>query len=785
MAYAYNQAVLIYENIKLEAGFIQMDMENKVVFATGFRDSTGAIVQRPIFTEEGKVYRTDTMRYNFETKKAKIKQVITQEGEGFLHGEQVKKIDEKVLYIRNASFTTCSHEHPHFSIQTIKSKIISGDRIITGPAYLEVADVPTPLVLPFGFFPTQAKRASGILIPTYGNNLEQGYFLRDGGFYWAINDYLDATFRGRIFSFGGWGLDGLSNYTKRYRYNGNVALSYNRIIIGKPNFEPFGRYQDSRDFNFTWTHNQDPKARPDLRFTARVNLASSSYFRNTQQQAQDFLNNNLQSNISLVKTWQGRPYSLSLNLRHSQNNQTKRIDFTLPELAFNVNRFFPFQRSNPVGSPRWYEQIGVNYTLNAQNKVEASTEDVVFTADNIFRNSKHGVRHSVGVSTNFKVFKYFTLSPSASGTLRWYSSRLNRTWNADSNRVEIDSTSGFYQAFDFNTSANLSTKVYGQWNYRGKIRALRHVATPVVGVSYVPDFSGSAWGYYQTYQKDSTGATETRSRYENYLYGTPGNQLQGNVNFRLENTLEMKLASKTDSTGLRKVKLLEGLSFATSYNVAATAFNWAPLSVNARTSMFNNLLNFAYNASFDFYGIDSTGVRVNRSAWEENQQLLRFTRGTFTVGLQFRGTDGANKKKSSEESSSAPPPPAAGITQGDENWYTRTDYVDFSAPWSLNINYNLTINKPQLVATKTQSTDVSGDVRLTKNWKVGFRTGYDFEQKDLTYTTFDIYRDLHCWEIRVTWVPFGYQQSYNFGLSVKAPILRDLKLERRRGIGDF
>lgn len=787
MAYAYNLAVLTYQDIKLEAGYIEMDQSKDVVFASGFIDSTGQLVQRPIFTEAGKVYHTDTIRYNFRTKKAQIKKVITQEGDGFLHGRKVKKVDEQVLYIRQASFTTCSHEHPHFRIQTNRSKIISGEKIVTGPAYLEVADVPTPLVLPFGFFPTQTRRASGILIPAYGNNLEQGYFLRDGGFYWAISDYLDATFKGRIFSFGGWGLDVASNYSKRYRFNGNFSVSYNRIKIGKPNFEPYGNFQDSRDFRFTWSHAQDPKARPDLRFNANVNLASSTYFRNTQQQAQNFLNNNLQSNVSVVKTWPGRPYSLSLNLRHNQNNQTKRIDFTLPEMSFNVNRFFPFKNSNSVGTPRWYEQIGMNYTLNAQNKVEASTEEVVFSGDNLFLNSRHGARHAVGISTNFKLLKYFTLSPSASGTLRWYSSQLERTWNEDSNRVETDTVRGFYQAFDYSAQANLSTKVYGQWNYKGKVRALRHVMTPQVGFGYTPDFSGSGWGYYQTYQKDSLGNTETRSRYDGYLYGSPGNQLQGNVNFRLENTLEMKVKSKSDSTGLKKVKLLEGLSMNTSYNVAAKEFNWQPLSLTARTSMFNNLLNFNYNATYDFYGIDSSGTRVNASAYDMNGKLLRFTRSNFTVGIQLKGSSKTSGKQQEDEAddSDQPTSGAPAITEGDVNWYNRYDYVDFNAPWTLNMNYNLTMSRPSFTTTTTQSMDVSGDVKLTENWKVGFRTGYDFEEKGLTYTTFDIYRDLHCWEIRVTWVPFGYQQSYTFGLSVKAPVLRDLKLERRRGIGDF
>lgn len=795
LSYFYNQATVDYQDIGIKAGFIQIDWETNEALATGVIDSTGKVVQRPIFIEGGKEYRTDTIRYNFKSKKARIKKVITKEGEGFLHGNRVKKMDGDVFFIRGGSFTTCSHVEPHFRLRTGKTKVITGDKIVTGPAYLEMLDVPTPLFLPFGFFPTDAKRRSGIIIPTYGNNFERGYFLKDGGYYWATNKYMDMTFKGEIYSMGGWGLSVQSNYRQRYRFNGNLFASFNRIRFGEESFlEAGGRYRNSSDFNIRWSHNQDPKARPDLRFSANVNLATATYFQNTQQVANQVLQSQLQSNVSIQKSWQGRPYNLSLNLRHSQNNQQRTIALTLPQLAFNVNRFFPFQFGAQVGEEEWYEKIGMNYSFQAENRISGSLDDDLFSAKNFAQNARYGAQHNASLQTNAKLFKYWTFSPSMRITNRWYGSRLDYRLNEQTGQVERDTIYGFNNAMNFSLAANLATKIYGQFNYRGKIKAIRHVLTPNFGVSYTPDFSDPFWGYYQTYRSDTLGNTQTSSVYQGYIYGTPGRGVQANVNMGMQNTLEMKVKSRKDSTGYTKVKLLEGFSVNTSYNAAAPEFNWSPLTVSARTSALEGLIQFNLNSTYDFYGINENGQRVNQSATEVNGSWLRRTRTSFNVGLSLnadrfggsgsegRQRDGNNQQTENTQNGGDNP---LGLTPGDIDYYRMQGYVDFNVPWSLNINYFYTNNKPQLVVNETQSVDVSGDFTLTENWKIGFRTGYDFQQNDLSYTTVNIHRDLHCWQINVFWVPFGFQRSYSIGISAKASILQDLKLERRRGIGDF
>lgn len=794
ISYFYNLAQVDYQDIGIRAGFIEINWEKSEALATGIYDSTGSLVQRPIFMEGGKEYRADTIRYNFKSKKARIKRVITKEGEGFLHGEQVKKMQENVFFIRGGSFTTCSHEHPHFRLRTSKTKVISGDKIVTGPAYLEMLDVPTPLVIPFGFFPTEARRRSGIIIPVYGNNFERGYFLKDGGYYWATSPYFDLTFKGEIYTMGGWGLNTLSNYRRRYRFNGNFFVSYNRIRFGQENFtEAGGPYRNSTDFNIRWTHNQDPKARPDLRFSANVNIATATFFQNTQQAANQVLQSQLQSNIAVQKSWVGKPYNLSVNLRHSQNNQQRTIALTLPQLAFNVNRFFPFKFGQQVGEDAWYEKIGMSYSFQAENRLNGSLDDNLFSSQNLRQNAKYGGLHTASLQTNAKLFKYWTFSPSLRMSNRWYGSQLSYRLDEATNQVQQDTINGFFNVFDFSASANLATKVYGQFNYRGKIKAIRHVLTPTVGVSYTPDFSDPIWGYYQTYQSDTLGNTRTSSVYNGYIYGSPGRGVQANVNFGMQNTLEMKVKSKSDSTGLVKVKVLEGLSVNTSYNAAATQFNWSPLRMGARTSALDGLLQFNLNSTFDFYGVDQNGQRVNQSALDINGTWLRRTQTSFNVGLQLSadrfGGPSRTKPKQQENNNQGGNSTASnnplGLTPGDIDYLGMMSYVDFNVPWSLNINYFYTNNKPGLVVTETQSVDVSGDFTLTDNWKLGFRTGYDFQRNDLSYTTVNIHRDLHCWQINVFWVPFGFQRSYYIGIGAKASILQDLKLERKRGIGDF
>jgi len=787
-AYLYNQAVVEYEQISLKAGFVRLDWKTDEAFAKGIRDSSGAVVQRPLFTQDGKEYLSDSIRYNFNTKKARIYRIITQEGEGYLHGDQVKKIDDKVFYLTGGSYTTCNLEHPHFSLRTNRTKVIGGDQIVTGPAHLEVLDIPTPIILPFGFFPTTERRHSGILIPTWGNNLERGYFLKDGGYYWAVNDYFDLTFRADIYSMGGFGLNTSSNYRRRYRHSGSFLLSFNRIIIGKPSYELIGgRYQNSTDFNITWNHAQDPKARPDLRFSSSVNIATNSYFQNTQQQAQQVLTSQLRSNVAINKSWTGRPYSLSANLEHSQNIQTGDLSLTLPRLAFNLQRIQPFAPGGKaLGGGPWYEDIGFTYSANAENRIRANTLEDDFDFSELWGKSNYGLRQSMDVSTSLKIFRYWSLTPNFSASNRTYPYKLSSRWDADSQVVIVDTTYGFYNAFDFNAAASLSTKIYGQYNYRGKVRALRHVVSPNIRFSYQPDFSDPFWGYYETYQNQPNGSTVTQSVFRQGIYGSPSQGLQANLGLGIDNTLEMKVRSKRDSTGLAKIRLLEGFGLNTSYNAAATSFAWAPLSLNARTRILKELIGFQFNASFDFYGVDLNGQRVNRSAREVNGVWLRNTGSSFNVDIKLN--DAILSGKTPAQNSQASNPADAqglGLEQGNFDYYGINGFMDFALPWNARISYNQRISKNGLNTTLTRSMRFNGDFQLTEAWRVSFDSGYDLERRQITQTSISIDRDLHCWQLRVLWVPFGFQKSYSIGFNAKASILKDAKVERRRGIGDF
>ncbi len=801
MAYLYRDAYVKYQDLELKAGFIKIDFNKNEIYAEGIKDTAGNIIQKPVFTEAGKSYRSDNMRYNFNTKKAKISKVITKEGEGFLHGEDVKKMGDNVIYIKNAAYTTCSHEDPHFNIKTPQAKVIPGDKVVTKFAYIEVLDVPTPLMVPFGFFPTTEKRKSGIIIPSYGNSQFRGYFLKNGGFYWAVNDYLDFTLSGDIYTQGGYALQGATSYRKRYAYSGNFSMLYNRIKFGEEEFQPYlpSAFQDLTDFKIIWSHSQDPKARPDFRFNSNVNIGSQNVNKVTSVEANEVLQNTLASSISLQKTFPGKPFNLSASLNHRQNNQTKDLTLTLPQVVFNVNRQFPFKRKIQVGQKKWYEEIGISYSANAQNTIQTKLGKPIFTETVFQDSSRNGIQHQIPISANYKIFKHFVVNPNISYNERWYFQQMEYGYVDSLQRATVlDTSNGFYGVRDFSASTNVSTRLYGLYRYRGFLKAIRHVVTPTVGFSYRPDFSTGFWGYYQEVQIDSLGNTDRFNRYQGAIYGTAPSGKQGNVTFNLLNTLEAKVRDRGDSTGVKKVKLLERVSLTTSYNVAVEEFNWAPLNLTVSSSAFDNLLSINYSSTYDFYGYDEeTRRRVNESAMQVNNRLLRPTRQSMAMGLNLSSDRFTRDKKAND-----PPqgkdndqkeglidelddPSNIGITSGDVDYYRRQGFVDFNLPWSIRLDYNISQSYSGLEPTISQSVTANGDFELTKNWRVGFRTGYDIRAKDFTYTTLDFYRDLHCWELRATWVPFGFQQSYVLTIRVKSSVLSDLKLERSRGVGDF
>ncbi len=789
----YNQGVIEYGGMKIEAGYIKVMFDDSEIYASGLPDSTGKMQQKPIFTEAGKTYRADEMRYNFETGKARINKVITQEGEGFLHGERVKKTGGQSFYVRNASYTTCSHEHPHFSIRTPKAKVIPGEKVVTQFAFLELMDIPTPLMVPFGFFPTTDQRKSGVIIPSYGSSQFRGYFLQNGGFYWAASDYFDLSLTGDIYTKGGYGLQGSTAYRKRYKFNGNLNVRYNLLRYGLEEFQPFvpQAFSNQSDFSIRWSHNQDPKANPFYRFSANVNIATSQFYQITSVNPDQVLQNRLNSSVSFSRRWANKPYSLNVALNHSQNNRTNDITLTLPQMNFSVNRFFPFKQEGGIsGNKKWYEEIGITYTMNAKNQIQTKLDKPIFT-ESVFRDSSRmGVQHNIPIAANYKVFKYFVFNPSINFTERWYPNKLEYGYVDSLNRAAvIDTVNGFFANRDFNASANLSTKLYGLWRYRGFLRALRHVATPTIGLSYRPDFSDPFWGYYQEVQNDSLGNTTLVNPFQRGVYGSASAGRSGSINFGVQNTLEAKVRSKTDSTGLKKIKILERLSLNGSYNMAAEEFQLSQIRLNASSTIFQNLINLNYNATFDPYHYDEElSQRVNEFSIDRGGPLARVTSQRFTVGTRLDASRFEKKEEKSEEESeeNQTNAPAMGITEGDIDYYRLPGYVDFDVPWSVNFNYNLSYSNPGgREPTVRQSMDISGDINISQGWKVGFRTGYDIEANDFTFTTLDFYRDLHCWDLTCTWVPFGFQQSYVITIRVKSTILQDLKLQRRRGVGDF
>lgn len=771
--FLYNGAEVYYEDITLKSDFVRIDQDKKIVYAEGVKDSTGNIVGKPVFTDNGQTYNSDFISYNFETKKGKIKEVTTQEGEGYLLANDVKKNEFDEIFIKNGKYTTCNLPHPHFYIALTKAKNTK-NKTVSGPAYLVVEDVPLPLALPFGFFPRKSGRSSGILLPEVGEDRILGFFLRNGGYYFGINDYLDLALRGDIYSKGSYGFNTFSRYNVLYRFNGNLAAGYTNRQIGEP--ETIG-FEKQNDFYLRWNHSQDAKARPGTRFSSNVNVASRNNFRNgTNSNIQSIVQNSLSSSISYSKYWIGTPFNLSGSLSHDQNLQTGQITLGLPRMSFNVARINPFDSKKRIGAQRWYHKIGFSYSLDAENRVD--TYDSLLFEPNIVDKFKNGIRHTIPVATSFNILKHINVNPSFNYAERWYFSSIEKIWNG--NQVIIDTIIDFKQAREYSLGASANTRLYGmfQLNKLGII-AVRHVLTPSVSYSYRPDFSDEKYGYYKKVQIDTAGTSGTYSIFEQSIYGSPGSGKSSILGFGIDNNLEMKVRTKNDTaSSTKKIKLFENLRVSSSYNMAIDSLQLAPISVSARTVILNKI-NIDFNASYDPYVLykDTSGVitRVNQFEWDKNKRIGRLVSANFSLGTNLNAE--AFRKKRKEQ-----PHTTNKYDRLDVDFVDRNPeyFVDWTIPWSLNINYILNYSRPLHTKTITQSLNFSGDLSITEKWKVGFTSGYDFKSKEITPTSLSIYRDLHCWDLSINWIPFGTYQRYSVDLKVRASILQDLKLSRRR-----
>lgn len=783
--YLYDSASVDYGEIHLNAHFIIIDFRNSTISAFGKKDSLGKYISKVYFNDGEQSFESERIDYNYVTGKGKVTEVATVQGDGIVHADVIKKDTNGIIYGYKGVYTTCDLDHPHFAIRAKKMKLIQDEehgKIVTGPAYLEIADVPTPLGIPFGYFPNKKGRSSGVLIPTYGESPGLGFFLKDGGYYWGISDKMDMALRGDIYSKGSWGAKVFSNYRVRYKYNGNVSVKYSRILTGDREL-PDRNIRN--DFFVNWYHTQDPKANPSVRFSANVNAGTSTYNTYNANRPNDYLSNAFQSNVAWSKSWKFG--SLSANLRHSQNNITRNVDMTLPQVAFTVNRFYPFRREKSV-SNKWYTKIGVSYTSEFVNNLNVGDSMLAFrNYEYLQTRLRNGIRQNLPVTTSFNVFKYFTLTPAFTINSVTQFRTIRKSWDDTLGEVVIDTINGPRANFDWNASANLSTRIYGRFNLRRtNYSVIRHTITPNITLTYMPDFTAAKYGFYQSYQSNSSGGTSKYSVFEGGIYGASVAGNTGSVGFNILNNLEGKKRLKDDdTTGVEeRVMLIDAFNVAMSYNLLADHFNWSYISLGFRTKLFKRFDVLAscsadpYRVIEDPAGISTNGIRIERFEWREGKRLARMSAASLSVGTSLR--QGGLAAASGNYNSSRGSEQEMNMINSNPN-----AYVDFNIPWSLNLSYNLIWTKPLLTPTLSQNLRVSGDINVTPKWKVGFDSNYDIVQKEFGYTSLNLYRDLHCWELQFNWVPFGIRQSYNVTLNVKSAVLQDLKLTRKRDWYDF
>jgi lipopolysaccharide assembly outer membrane protein LptD (OstA) len=771
--YLLGEAEVQYKDITLQADSIVFDWGNNEVIAIGRKDSSGKPVGQPVFLQGDREYKAERIAYNFKTRKGKITEITTMEGEGFIRSETVKRLPNEVLYGKNNSYTTCSYDHPHFFIDADKIKVIPNKAIVTGAANLVVADVRTPLVVPFGIFPVSSERKSGIIIPEYGEREDLGFYLRRGGYYFGLSDHFDLALTGDIYSRGSWLVNASSRYISRYKFSGNFSVQYanTRVFLEEEN-----DYATSAQFNVRLTYQQDSRARPYSNFNANVAFGTSGFNSLFGNPLTTYVDNIYQSSISYRQTIPNSPFNFTVSASHQQSTLTHLVNLQLPVLNFSMSQLYPFKRKLQVGQLRWYEKIGLTYTLDARNQV-SSLDSLLFT-QNTLTNSLAGARHSIPVSAPFQLFKHLTISPSFSFTETWTMQTFNRSWDAEQNRLVTDTVQQFKAGREYSLSAGTSTRVYGMFQFKkGKIRALRHVMNPSVNYSYRPDFSDPRYGYYQTVQIDTAGNEARYSYFQGGVYPGPSGGKYSGMGFALGNTLEMKVASKKDTvSGLKKIKLLEALNLSGNYNFAADSLRLSVINLSGRTTLFDKIgINFA--STFDPYIADTNGRRVNTFVWEVEKRLVRITGANLGLDAQFASPNSKTTTKLTQQ-------------QLDYLLLSGNQYSDFNIPWTFGFGYSLFLRKVndsegQDSTTFTQTLRVNGSFNLTPKWRVSGSTSYDFVNREFPTAYVEIFRDLHCWEMSMSWIPFGIRQSYQFTIRVKAGVLQDLKLSKQSDWYDY
>ena len=832
-AYLFGSSHVKYQNMDLQSERIYMSLDSSLVHATGVRDTvTNRLTGTPVFQMGSDTYENDTIAFNFKTKKGLIQQVYTEQEDGFLTSELAKRGANGELYLQHGRYTTCDEPHPDFYLALSRAKVRPGKDVVFGPAYLVVCDVPLPLAIPYGFFPFTKSYSSGFIMPTYGDETERGFYLRDGGYYFAINDKMDLKLLGEIYTKGSWGVSAASNYRKRYRYNGSFYVNYQNTVTGEKNLPD---YSKQTSFKVQWRHSQDAKANPYSTLSASVNFATTSFEQNnltSMYNPQARTQSTRTSSVSYGTRFSSLNMSINASMNLEQNMRDSSIAVRLPELTINVSSFYPFKRKKMVGKERWYEKISLSYTGRLSNSI--STKEDQLLKSSLVKDWRNGMQHSIPVSATFNLFNYINITPSVSFTDRTYMKRVMRSWD-DTRQTEVaDTTYGFYNVYNWSMSLRAQTKLYGFYKplrflFGDKVEKIRHVMTPSVSLTYAPDFGAEHYGYWRTYQKTDAEGNVTMVEYSPYsgeLYGAPGKGKTGSVSFDLGNNVEMKIKSDDDSTGVKKISIIDELGLSMSYNMAAKVRPWSDLSMRLRLKLTKSYT-FNLNAQFAsyVYEADSVGatprVSEHTTYWGKGQigrfqgmsQNLSYTINNEKLANLFKWLRGERVEKKDKSNNKDK-------GNDDEDWDNETDtnidhdleagkhgakkqtkekadvdedgYMAYSLPWSLSFGYGITMrentdrtkfnyNTMRYPYKFTQNLNVSGNVRISDGWNISFSSGYDFENKKISMTTASLSRDLHCFNMSCSVVLAPYT-SYNFSFRCNASTLTDaLKYDKRSG----
>jgi lipopolysaccharide assembly outer membrane protein LptD (OstA) len=821
LGFLYGEAEVKYGKIGIKGEFITADLDSNTISSTYGLDSVGKEFGYPVFDDNGTQYEMKKVRYNFQTRKAFINQVVTQQGEGYIVAKDAKMNSDNSFYMRNAKYTTCDlHDHPHFYLNLSKAKVRPGKDVVTGPAWLVVADVPLfPVVLPFAFFPFTQTYSSGIIMPSYGDEMSRGFYLQNGGYYWAINDYVDLAITGEIYTKGSWGIGARSNYRKRYKFSGSFNTYYLNTVLGDKGLPD---YSVSKDFRVNWTHSQDPKANMYRTLSASVNFSTSkanlndlSYLYNRESS-----NNTKSSSVSLTQRFPDSPWSLSATMNINQVSRDSTISATLPNVSINMSRIYPFKRKDAIGDERWYEKISMSYSGEFRNSI--TTKENRFLQSNLVKDWTNGMRHSIPISATFTLFDYIQISPSINYNERWYTSKHMQAWDpVKKQNVVVDTIYGFQRVYDYSTSLSFNTKLYGfytPWKIFGdKVQTIRHVFSPSISLGYTPDFGKPRYNFYETYYyKDEYGndAEYTYSPYSRMMFGTAPTGESGSIGFDFKNNVEMKVRSDNDSTGYKKISLIDDLGISFSYNMMADSMKWSNINTNIRLKLSKSHT-LSLSGSWDpyIYELDANGrpVHVDKLRIGHGKGFGRlmgtgtsfsysFNQDTFNKLFGRDKETGKDENKEGENITELPDDgtlgrnpneetPRTSVFESDEQSqgeYDADGYLKNSVNWNLSFNYSIRYglgsefdyDKMEYKGEFTHNLGFSGSIQPTKNWNFTFNTDFNFDLKKFTSVNCSISRNLHCWSMSANFIPLGPYKSYNFVIRANASLLQDLKYQR-------